>query len=875
MANLHVVSLTADGKLWHTIRFPNESWQPMFGDVKAQEENDPGPFLTSTWATMDDDLHVVSLTADGKLWHTIRFADGTWNPTFGDVKAQEANDPGPFLAAVCTAAGNDLHVVGLTADGKLWHTIRFANGSWQPTFGDVKAQETNDPGPFAAFGCAGVGNDLHVVGLTDNGRLWHTIRFADGTWNPTFGDVKAQESNNPGSFTSVLCAGGAGNLQVVCLTADGKLWHTIRFANGIWQPTFGDVKAQEQNDPGPFIALGSRVGASRIERTYFWIYSASNDLALTARGIPQQPSAPVLASGRQIPPADTQLWTFANGYIISRLDGSVLDLAGSNRSLGMALITTPKRQPLSTDQQWNVDQDNCLVSGFNGFVATLATGSQGADQPVLSEPKSNPVNSNQQWSIDPYIAFLQTDQDAFQDLDPGSVFSICNQLGNLALEVAGAKTGPGAPVQVSQPQDPPPTSQLWRYEDGFLVSQLGDLALTVTGSNEQPGTPLSIAPKNTPKSTNQQWLLTQDGYLVSGLNQFVASVKNNANAAGTSVVNTAYQPIRTLGQQWYLTFAATDGSDAGSSSTLSVKRSSADVYITKLQVTIVVGNDWFGGTRDKIYLYLAPVGGGSYSSLGRYHLILDAPWAGTVKTMDWPWFSGPISNLYAVAIFQDALRPKGDAWKLQSLTLTVNDYYTNYSFRGINTWINNPGGGFPPQWVGYIRWGAWTTRENQPVDLEMKTYSVRLIPWIGDLKSWRSYDPASIDGVGLLIGVINGRIVGEQLKTRTCEELQPGAYTWVYAPESDTIIYKYWDKEAAKSDYTRHSQLGSGNPVICAGELEIQQAAGIWGVSTVIAMVNDASGHYRPDGGSCLQYMAQKLEHLGIPTQTIQWYWHS
>ena len=49
-------------------------------------------------------------------------------------------------------------------------------------------------------------DELQVVGVSEDGGMWHTIRHADGTWVPAFGDVKAQEANNPGRFTAVSCA---------------------------------------------------------------------------------------------------------------------------------------------------------------------------------------------------------------------------------------------------------------------------------------------------------------------------------------------------------------------------------------------------------------------------------------------------------------------------------------------------------------------------------------------------------------------------------------------------------------------------------------------------------------------------------------------
>src|SRR5260221_2208000 len=104
---------------------------------------------------------------------------------------------------------SELHICGSTPGGKLWHTIRFSD-HWQPFF-DVKSAESNDPGTFASVGCAAEGfvedGQLHVCGVTGDGGLWHTIRFQDPPgWQPSFGNVKGQESNDPGTFASVGCA---------------------------------------------------------------------------------------------------------------------------------------------------------------------------------------------------------------------------------------------------------------------------------------------------------------------------------------------------------------------------------------------------------------------------------------------------------------------------------------------------------------------------------------------------------------------------------------------------------------------------------------------------------------------------------------------
>jgi len=79
-------------------------------------------------------------------------------------RAWESNDPGAFSAISCAGVGDQLQVVGI-AGGQLWHTIRRSDQSWQPFFGLIEGVESNNPGAFSGVGSGGVGDQLHVVGI--------------------------------------------------------------------------------------------------------------------------------------------------------------------------------------------------------------------------------------------------------------------------------------------------------------------------------------------------------------------------------------------------------------------------------------------------------------------------------------------------------------------------------------------------------------------------------------------------------------------------------------------------------------------------------------------------------------------------------------
>jgi uncharacterized protein YkwD len=306
---LHLTAVTSDGKLWHTVRTTNGAWTA-FGDVKTQT-GDPGFIVDADVQVIGSGataaLHVCAITSDGKLWHTVRYPNGNWG-AFGDVAVQ-AGDPGRFVSAALANVNDELHICGVTTDGKLWHTIRYANGNWAP-FGDVKGQ-SGDPGAFTRV-AATVQRDvqtgaqgLYVVGVISDGRLFQTGRDVNGAWwpfAPLTSGVSGPFAESDVAFTgsgsgtrrylAELTSGGqfsvvtdsygqlaaAGQIEsmgsllphpatrvsigpvsdasplmhMAAVTSDGGIWHQIG-SPGAW-PGFGDVKRQA-GDPGVVVSV--------------------------------------------------------------------------------------------------------------------------------------------------------------------------------------------------------------------------------------------------------------------------------------------------------------------------------------------------------------------------------------------------------------------------------------------------------------------------------------------------------------------------------------------------------------------------------------------------------------------------------------------
>lgn len=266
---LHVVAMTTKAPspyahLWHSIRFTTEyTWQD-FRDVE-RVAGARGDFVDVDSAAVGTDLHVFGITSDGKLWHTIRSKAG-WQD-LRDVSSAVSGGRA-FTRVAAAAVGNDVHVLVIDRDEqKLWHTIRFGNNTWQSFFGDVlRVIHTPEDGDarFIDVAAAGVRQDLHVALVNTKKNLYHTIRWPNA-WQAYPGPVrKTTATPIQGAFTRVAAGEANGAIHLCMVMESGALLHTIRHANA-WEKQANDITTLTKSGAGlKFTDVACRSLASQL-----------------------------------------------------------------------------------------------------------------------------------------------------------------------------------------------------------------------------------------------------------------------------------------------------------------------------------------------------------------------------------------------------------------------------------------------------------------------------------------------------------------------------------------------------------------------------------------------------------------------------------
>lgn len=291
----------------------------------------------------------------------------------------------------------------------------------------------------------------------------------------------------------------------------------------------------------------------------------------------------------------------------------------------------------------------------------------------------------------------------------------------------------------------------------------------------------------------------------------------------------------------------------------------ANLLVKKLEIRVQVADELRAGTSDKVYFSIN-------RGVGRQFLAEDFERGSLLRatadlTRLFPGQSLFADDLDSVELYQVSSDGYGPAWRMSSLDLVINDEMSNRILGSDSAWLLPADGA---NWSGRVNWLDWRHEHGDtPLDYAGYTYPIQWQPMLADWLSWRSYEPSTLEGVCQLIGVTQGRVLAYDLKSKSPVYLKANtdndAYTWVYTPQG-SIIVKHWDKAASRDQYVRHSQLGAGKPVVCAGEASIKGSA----VHDLLGMINDASGHYKPDGGACLVHVLERLGQLGFDTSSTQ-----
>jgi hypothetical protein len=217
-------------------------------------------------------LHVVGRTADGRLWHTIR-SPGGWT-VFGDVlvAAGLSSLNGHVVDAACvrrrpisSPAVQGLYVLVALDDQPPRLLLRSAgSGAW-----------SQQPGAFfptarkVAVGTlstieAPSRNEVHLAAVTDDGHLVTAVHDFTAT-QPALPDDLELSAGEIGDLRALAMTAGVAintsSVQLLAVTADGRLLQT-QGRTGQWA-AFTDLLTSNQAGPLPADVLDADLGDGR------------------------------------------------------------------------------------------------------------------------------------------------------------------------------------------------------------------------------------------------------------------------------------------------------------------------------------------------------------------------------------------------------------------------------------------------------------------------------------------------------------------------------------------------------------------------------------------------------------------------------------
>jgi len=244
--DLHVVASINGEPPKHCFRSGTDGSWTAFGLIPSLS----GPTGAAQVAvtSLDDKLHVFAASGTG-LYHTVRNVDGSWWASWKLLRTFAS------ISHIATTRVGTTIDTAVVTNGEILHAIRSSGGTWTG-WGNVESG-AGEIGAISRVALAGIGSQLQVVALTGSGDLYHAIRKADATWQQ-FKRMTAFANYTPIAIGAAN-VGGETQVAVIDLTATSQvIRHTIRSADGTWQPIRTVPATGLTANPGDLALTGTR-----------------------------------------------------------------------------------------------------------------------------------------------------------------------------------------------------------------------------------------------------------------------------------------------------------------------------------------------------------------------------------------------------------------------------------------------------------------------------------------------------------------------------------------------------------------------------------------------------------------------------------------
>ncbi|WP_326564353.1 N-acetylmuramoyl-L-alanine amidase [Micromonospora peucetia] len=179
-----VLIVGANNGIYHQIRNPNGTWTG-FQAITGYNTTAPAAGKDVAITAMPDGAaHILMIGADNGVYHKIRHPNGTWDPLRPLTGAGTPTTATGSRVSIAGMPDGSAQVLIVGANNGIYHQIRNPNGTWTG-FQAITGYNTTAPAAGKDVAITAMPDGAaHILMIGADNGVYHKIRHPNGTWDP-------------------------------------------------------------------------------------------------------------------------------------------------------------------------------------------------------------------------------------------------------------------------------------------------------------------------------------------------------------------------------------------------------------------------------------------------------------------------------------------------------------------------------------------------------------------------------------------------------------------------------------------------------------------------------------------------------------------